>query len=54
VSAPPGRARLGAERRAGSAEIRRGVSRLAADLRELQISSIELTGGASDLSVIED
>ena len=31
-----------------SVEIRRGVSHLAADLRELQISSIEITGGASE------
>lgn len=31
-----------------SIEIRRGVSHLAADLRELQISSIEITGGASE------
>ncbi len=31
-----------------SVEIRRGVSHLAADLRELQISSIEIAGGASE------
>lgn len=31
-----------------SVEIRRGVAHLAADLRELQISSIEITGGASE------
>ena len=31
-----------------SVEIRGGVSHLAADLRELQISSIEITGGASE------
>jgi DNA-binding MarR family transcriptional regulator len=31
-----------------SLEIRRGVSHLAADLRELQIASIEITGGASE------
>ena len=31
-----------------SIEIRRGVSHLAADLRELQITSIEITGGASE------
>jgi DNA-binding MarR family transcriptional regulator len=31
-----------------SLEIRRGVSHLKADLRELQISSIEITGGASE------
>lgn len=31
-----------------SIEIRRGVSHLAADLRELQIASIEITGGASE------
>ena len=31
-----------------SVEIRRGVSHLTADLRELQISSIEITGGASE------
>ena len=31
-----------------SIEIRRGVSHLAADLRELQVESIEITGGASE------
>ena len=31
-----------------SIEIRRGVSHLTADLRELQIASIEITGGASE------